>query len=652
MGNKYTNFLGMEFVKIESGSFIMGNLQGVPDDDLIKKYAREDEEPVHKVTITEPFYIAVTPVTNKQYEQFDPDHRRFRGQNGFSSGDEDAVVFVSWYDAAAFCQWLSDKDGRHYRLPTEAEWEYAVRAGTSTAYFTGDELPEEFLRKDLQVGQTPANPWGLYDVHGLVEEWCWDWYGPYNAENKVNPVGYDWGSFKVLRGGSHSTDKEYLRSSNRMAQIPEARNWLMGFRVVIGELPEQRYVYTCQERPNRINVVDVKAEVEKVPEQPYFAKPQSFVKLHYDYPFGPHNHQPAITELPNGDLMAIWYTTDTEEGRELRYAGSRFSQQTQTWEPASIFWVMPDRNIHGCDLFWDKESNIVYHITGIAAAENDGKSIAVALRESYDCGRTWTAPRFVCAEFGHRGQVISSTIKTSDGRFLVLCDDLKNWGTAVYISSDGVSWFDPGKDQPKPRFAEGEVGAWIAGIHASAVELDDGRLLAAGRGNNINGRMPFSISEDGGHTWRYTASDFPPVGAGQRLAMIRLKEGPILLIGFTDSRNLLRQDMEGILGFDAEGNLTKITGLYAAVSFDQGKTWPIKRVISDGSGRRVESTDPNQYNLDTMTKDANRIFTMDAASGEAMGYCAIIQAENGMIHLISSRQHYQFNYQWLVEHSS
>ena len=97
MGNKHTNFLGMEFVKIESGSFIMGNLQGVPDDDLIKKYDREDEEPVHKVTITEPFYIAVTPVTNKQYEQFDPDHRRFRGQNGFSSGDEDAVVFVSWY---------------------------------------------------------------------------------------------------------------------------------------------------------------------------------------------------------------------------------------------------------------------------------------------------------------------------------------------------------------------------------------------------------------------------------------------------------------------------------------------------------------------------------------------------------------------------
>lgn len=108
--------------------------------------------------------------------------------------------------------------------------------------------------------------------------------------------------------------------------------------------------------------------------------------------------------------------------------------------------------------------------------------------------------------------------------------------------------------------------------------------------------------------------------------------------------------MEGILGYDAKGNLTKITGLFAAVSFDEGKTWPIKRVLSDGSGRRVDSTDPNQYVENVKGKSSNRVFTMDQVSGEAMGYCAAIQARNGIIHVISSRQHYQFNYQWLVEH--
>ena len=242
MLDKYTNFFGMEFVEIKPGSFMMGNMQGVAEMKNIQRLIREDEVPVHRVTISQPFRMAVTPVTNKQYELFDPEHRRYRGRNGFSSNDDDAVVYVSWYDAMAFCQWLSDKEGRPYRLPTEAEWEYAARAGTTTAYFTGDELASEFKRTDLAVKKTPPNPWGLYDIHGVVEEWCYDWYGPYNEDDKINPIGYDTGIFRVLRGGSHSTVDEYLRTSNRMAQIPEARNWLMGFRVVIGELPENRYV--------------------------------------------------------------------------------------------------------------------------------------------------------------------------------------------------------------------------------------------------------------------------------------------------------------------------------------------------------------------------------------------------------------------------
>ena len=182
------NSIGMKFVRIEPGSFLMGQEEG----------GDWDERPVHKVNITRPFCMAVTEVTNAQYEKFDPEHRKLRGKLGFSRDDDEAVVFVSWDDANRFCEWLSKKEGKPYRLPTEAEWEYACRAGTTTSYHTGQALPKEFhknvrmswfpdfarSKKDsevvpLTVGRTQSNPWGIFDMHGNVEEWCYDWYGSY-----------------------------------------------------------------------------------------------------------------------------------------------------------------------------------------------------------------------------------------------------------------------------------------------------------------------------------------------------------------------------------------------------------------------------------------------------------------------------------------
>ena len=175
----------MKLVEIPAGSFKMGQWNG-----------NENERPVHDVYITKSFKMAITPVTNVQWEQFKPEAADTRGEWGISEEEDSAVIFVSWDEAIAFCKWLSEKEGKPYRIPTEAEWEYACRAGTETPYWTGDELPEEHRRdnpvkrdkrsvvvddgKDpLLVAQSPANPWGLHDMHGLVEEWCLDWYGPY-----------------------------------------------------------------------------------------------------------------------------------------------------------------------------------------------------------------------------------------------------------------------------------------------------------------------------------------------------------------------------------------------------------------------------------------------------------------------------------------
>ena len=121
------NSLGMTLVRIAPGSFQMGSTEG-----------DYDEIPIHEVTLSQSFYMGATPVTNAQYEHFNPEHRTLRGKRGLSTEDDDAVIFVSWLEAADFCDWLSQKEGKPYRLPTEAEWEYACRAGTMTRFYTGD----------------------------------------------------------------------------------------------------------------------------------------------------------------------------------------------------------------------------------------------------------------------------------------------------------------------------------------------------------------------------------------------------------------------------------------------------------------------------------------------------------------------------------
>jgi len=132
----FVNSIGMKFVRILPGSFMMGQDKG----------GDWDERPVHKVNITQSFAVSATEVTNAQYEQFDPDHRVLRGKLGYSKGDDEAVVFVSWHEAVEFCKWLSKKEDKPYRLPTEAEWEYACRAGTTGNYYTGDSLPSSYYK--------------------------------------------------------------------------------------------------------------------------------------------------------------------------------------------------------------------------------------------------------------------------------------------------------------------------------------------------------------------------------------------------------------------------------------------------------------------------------------------------------------------------
>lgn len=375
------------------------------------------------------------------------------------------------------------------------------------------------------------------------------------------------------------------------------------------------------------------------PSMPHFATPIPFVVAPQDEgePFHPHNHQPSIAWLANGDLLAIWYSTRDEAGPELTVLASRLRAGRETWDPASEFFKAPRRNMHGSSLFHDGHGTL-YHFNGMGPADGRGWArLALLLRTSTDMGVTWTPPRAIGPEVKGRHQVISGTLRTRQGVLIQPCDAVPggHGGTALHLSADGGrTWTDPGADKPAPVFAAGAKGqGTIAGIHAGVVELDDGRLLALGRGDPIDGRMPRSVSADGGRTWTYGASPFPPIGGGQRLVLLRLREGPILFASFTSGDR--RQPRARGLGFTGdEGDSFAGHGLYAALSFDEGESWPVRRLLTPGAGDHDGGAWTGPF---------------EAAPDQAEhgGYLAATQSPDGIIHLISSRLYYRFNLAWL-----
>ena len=231
-GMEVTNSIGMKLRLIPAGEFMMGS-PGTESD-------RDDTETQHRVSITKPFYLGVTEVTQEQYQ-------KVMGTNPSEfKGAQNPVETVNWVDAVEFCRKLSampaEKTAGHvYRLPTEAEWEYACRAGTTTAYSFGDDASRlgdygwfegNSDSKTHPVGEKKPNGWGLYDMHGSVLEWCQDWPGAYPSGSATDPTGATSGSVRVSRGGSWKLIARGCRSAYRDWNSPEFRGINLGFRVL------------------------------------------------------------------------------------------------------------------------------------------------------------------------------------------------------------------------------------------------------------------------------------------------------------------------------------------------------------------------------------------------------------------------------------
>lgn len=221
----------LKFALIPAGEFLMGSAGGESD-------RRSDEGPQHQVKLTQPFYMLTTEVTQQQYSQI-------MGTNPSKfKGTENPVETVSWNDAVEFCRKLSEKAERQISLPTEAQWEYACRAGTNTRFCFGEDdqlLGSYSWYQGNSNSQTHAvatkqpNAWGLYDMHGNVWEWCSDWYDGnyYSSSPSVDPNGPSSGSSRVLRGGSWYANPVYCRSAYRSGIAPDNRDCSRGFRVVL-----------------------------------------------------------------------------------------------------------------------------------------------------------------------------------------------------------------------------------------------------------------------------------------------------------------------------------------------------------------------------------------------------------------------------------
>jgi len=608
---EYVNSLGMKMIRVEPGSFMMGSNLG-------RDYW--DESPVHRVTITKPFYISETEVTAEQFRQFKAE---FTGTAEFLP----YAAGVSWYDAMAFCEWLSKKEGKPYRLPTEAEWEYTCRAGTTTLYWSGDHPP--------RPGR--ANPWGLKNTHTGVREWCLDWYGDYPATEQIDPVGPEYGMAKVVRGGllddggKNKYREIFNASSSRASIAPGFGPYYndspanfgyhnIGFRVVQGPMPRTRplqyqapYVQQGIKQNNDI------AKLGPDPSKPYFRKryllpmpPETCegcrgeaideAGLHPS--FRGHNQSPALEVCPNGDVLMVIYTSYTEYEPGVSLIASRLRFGADEWDMPSRFVDFAAANDHAPMLWTDKETGLIYFFWGCPRLVG---GFPFQWRTSEDNGANWSEvhfPYITGRVGGHSRQPINTAVRDKNGTLYIACDGIESSSLLWATKDNGKTWYD--------------TGGRTASRHTTFALLSDGTTILGmgGKNSDIDGFMPQSLTRDGGRTYEVSKTPFCMLGSNQRPSILRLASGRLFMAG-----DFNRKDGKHPPSITQKGS-------YVALSEDDGKTWLIKKLPGT-----QKHEDP-------------------VVSIETIGYSVARQAPNGMIHLITSMNrpnlHFEFNEAWIL----
>jgi formylglycine-generating enzyme required for sulfatase activity len=625
--NAQVNTIGIKLIRVEPGTFDMGIDPEPLPAELLKAVPRlmsgrqpkgdYDETPRHAVTLTKAFLIGETEVTTAQFRQF---------RAGFKVDDPYSIYAsgVSWYDAVAFCEWLSKKEGKPYRLPTEAEWEYTCRAGTKTPFWSGSTPP---------AAETP-NQWGVKNMSSGLPEWCLDWHGLYSPEAQIDPVGPADGLAKVVRGGGLDAVKlgsgrapdvpllptYFYRSSNRAGMPPSfgappaeyadmqlSQPWkgkgnprpmpgtnTIGFRVVQASMPATKP--TAAARPLwQDGVEQTPVEITRGPDmtKPHYRMRVLFPdlqgqsmrevgwKIGLDPGLAIHYHNSAVQECPNGDLLAAYYNNmQDEDDPDQTIMSLRRRHGSEEWDMPSPWPDFPDA-ASAAPVFWNDHGKMWL----FWGSPKMWHGYPFQFTTSTDNGATWSPVQFPLFENGigtYTPQPINSVVRQGQNIYLVVDGDGNN---AVLFTSanEGKTWRD--------------TGGRTAGRHTTFVAGRDGSLIGfGGKNTNLNGFMPKSVTRDGGKTYEVTPTPFLPLGSGQRPSVIRLASGRLFFVADYDEIKVMRPRKEGA---------------FAAVSDDDGLTWRMRKLAPAA--------------LDSVSVPVRTV-----------GYTTAAQGANGLIHVVTS----------------
>ena len=613
----------MKLVRVKAGSFSMGNNQPT-DPAALGQYrlftrGDYDERPVHPVTITYDFYITETEVTAKQFQAYRADFENSGPYAPYATG-------ISWEDAAGFCAWLSAKEKRNYRLPTEAEWEYAARAGTTTHFSSGALPPEP---------ETP-NAWGIRNLHTGAMEWVVDWYAPYSGLPETDPVGPAAGQSRVVRGGGiMSPGREnvnglapyYRRSANRASLPPQFHGThAVGFRIVEAPLPstaarevEAPFPLQCVKQQNPSPKYGPDPKKPWLRQRPLLPVPPENATIEQIEAAGiapgvnGHMHSAGFTITPNGDLLWVAFSSSTAHTEYLQnptFVVSRLRYGAEQWDMPELFSDLADVNDQSA-LLWTDGNTIRFFGGGYGM-----NSVPFRMQTSPDNGATWSPIRLPNLEGpvgGLSPQPISSAFRLKGAMYF--SSDAVAGSSLLWESRDeGVTWRD--------------AGGRSAGRHTVYVVLKDGSILAiGGKNTDIDGYMPQAISHDQGRTWTVTKTPFPALSTNQRPSFIRLASGRLFFAGDYQSRKGGKQP-----------EAVKERGAYVALSDDEGKTWKMRKL--PGALPHESWSLAPQEQRGKLLSDAT------------IGYSSAAQASNGVIHLLTSMnhpsQHFEMNEAWIL----